>query len=338
MTDGHIEQVQTYVARDGRQIGNYGEKQLRSLYERGHLLPTDHYWREGMEDWSTLGELIPAPPPIARPEPRPPEPDEAPAPGWLIPVLSIGGALFVGLILLSFIVAHYHLRQASHRQIEAAVRQAAEREQKEQPTTGEVKPQEVSSEITRLQDLAKTQNAADRALTEETIALIGDIAKRGQACRDAEKDMLGLGFSPTKLTSMAAIEQRQTAIQAALPTLQSMVGYVTDLDTKIRADLRARGVTPEAADGFVAGMRQSGRTQALLTYWKQELAISNDLLANLDLLKSHFGQWHVEGENVMFNDDTSLTLFRANVDKLKADIAAQQAVQADLQKDGEAPR
>ena len=79
-------------------------------------------------------------------------------------------------------------------------------------------------------------------------------------------------------------------------------------------------------------MQQSGKTDALLTYWKQELAISNDLLANLDLLRRHYGEWHIDAQKVTFNDDAILTLFQANVDKLKADIATQQTVQSNLQK------
>ena len=74
--------------------------------------------------------------------------------------------------------------------------------------------------------------------------------------------------------------------------------------------------------------RDPGVRQALLTYWKQENAISNDLLANLDLLKHHYGEWHVDADKVMFNDQATLAIYQGNLDRLKTDITTQQAAQA----------
>ena len=69
--------VQTFVARAGQHMGGYDDEELRTLYNEGHFLATDNYWREGMTDWGNLGDLL-APPenpaepaPAARPAPPP---------------------------------------------------------------------------------------------------------------------------------------------------------------------------------------------------------------------------------------------------------------------------
>lgn len=62
--------MDVHIARDGVIIGEYDEEDLVPLAARGELQLTDHYWREGMEDWQPLPELIgsaawEAPPPRA---------------------------------------------------------------------------------------------------------------------------------------------------------------------------------------------------------------------------------------------------------------------------------
>lgn len=53
------------VARDGQQLGRVSEAELKAGLPDGRYFPTDLVWREGMEQWVTLGELLgtaPAPP------------------------------------------------------------------------------------------------------------------------------------------------------------------------------------------------------------------------------------------------------------------------------------
>jgi hypothetical protein len=53
------------VSRDGQEIGEWTDEEVRTLYFQGSLLPTDHYWREGMAQWSTLSTFIKPPPPAS---------------------------------------------------------------------------------------------------------------------------------------------------------------------------------------------------------------------------------------------------------------------------------
>lgn len=43
-----------HVARDGQEIGEYTSQVFNSLMDSGRLLPTDHFWVEGMDDWKPL--------------------------------------------------------------------------------------------------------------------------------------------------------------------------------------------------------------------------------------------------------------------------------------------
>jgi hypothetical protein len=53
-----------YIARDGVEIGECRPGDVEQLMREGELLPSDHYWHEGMENWLTLEEFSP-------PSPRP---------------------------------------------------------------------------------------------------------------------------------------------------------------------------------------------------------------------------------------------------------------------------
>ncbi len=74
------------IARDGQEIGEWSEYIVRSFYQEGQLLGSDHYWHEGMTEWKPLRDLIkPALPPTATPEievtpPALPEPPPLPPP------------------------------------------------------------------------------------------------------------------------------------------------------------------------------------------------------------------------------------------------------------------
>jgi hypothetical protein len=46
------------IARDGQQLGQFSEEELRSGLFEGRYLSTDVAWTEGMADWKPLGELM----------------------------------------------------------------------------------------------------------------------------------------------------------------------------------------------------------------------------------------------------------------------------------------
>jgi hypothetical protein len=57
------------ISRDGVELGEWPEEEIRLYFKEGRLLPTDHYWKEGMTEWSTLDKFIKPPPPAAIKEP-----------------------------------------------------------------------------------------------------------------------------------------------------------------------------------------------------------------------------------------------------------------------------
>lgn len=46
------------MARDGVEIGECESDEFEQLVQAGEVLPTDHYWYEGMEDWGLVDDLI----------------------------------------------------------------------------------------------------------------------------------------------------------------------------------------------------------------------------------------------------------------------------------------
>jgi hypothetical protein len=50
--------MQYLIARDGQQLGQFSEEEIRSGLFEGRYQPTDSAWTEGMEDWKPLGEIM----------------------------------------------------------------------------------------------------------------------------------------------------------------------------------------------------------------------------------------------------------------------------------------
>jgi endonuclease/exonuclease/phosphatase family metal-dependent hydrolase len=68
-------------AREGQEIGQHPEEAVPLLLKSGELLPSDHYWCEGMAEWGVVGERWPAQPELparkAGPALRAPAPQAA---------------------------------------------------------------------------------------------------------------------------------------------------------------------------------------------------------------------------------------------------------------------
>jgi hypothetical protein len=308
------------VARAGQHMGGYGEEELRARYESGELLPTDNYWREGMTEWGTLGELLAPGEWIGEHDAVVPQPQPASSsPSWIWPTVIVVVVVILGVVAT---VSYFSRQMAAPPPI--LINGPATVDGLQQP---KIPLETQKAAIT----LLPADNDSTQVLNGESTALLKEIEARSESCRDAEKDMLLLGFNPDRLTSVDEIEKRRQSIKLVLPRVQSMINYLVSLDKNAHDDLLAKGVSAADASNFVAELHRSGHQDALMTYWKQEAAISIDMLSNLDLLKANYGKWHLDGETVVFNDSAMLTAYRANVDKIKADIATQQAAQAEIQ-------
>lgn len=51
--------MQVSFAREGHQIGSHPEEAVPQLLRSGELLPTDHYWHDGMDTWRHISERWP---------------------------------------------------------------------------------------------------------------------------------------------------------------------------------------------------------------------------------------------------------------------------------------
>ena len=96
------------ISRDGVEIGEWTEEDVRTFYHEGRLVGSDLYWTEGMSAWANLSELINrrAPPPF--PESAPPPPgiatmtviqDSGPWHQW-VREHGVGRLAYIGLLIL----------------------------------------------------------------------------------------------------------------------------------------------------------------------------------------------------------------------------------------------
>jgi hypothetical protein len=56
------------ISRDGVEIGEWTEGEVRDFYKEGRLIATDCFWKEGMSEWDSLGGFINPPPPFPTPQ------------------------------------------------------------------------------------------------------------------------------------------------------------------------------------------------------------------------------------------------------------------------------
>jgi hypothetical protein len=52
------------ICRDGTEIGEWTDDEVRVFYGERRLVPTDLYWKEGMTQWESLAGFIKPPPPF----------------------------------------------------------------------------------------------------------------------------------------------------------------------------------------------------------------------------------------------------------------------------------
>lgn len=67
---GATNEIQWYIARDGKQHGPISDVEMRTFVDLGHLKPTDLVWRAGFPDWRPAPMVFPAKP-TAPPRPAP---------------------------------------------------------------------------------------------------------------------------------------------------------------------------------------------------------------------------------------------------------------------------
>ncbi|MCW0220606.1 MAG: DUF4339 domain-containing protein [Prosthecobacter sp.] len=48
-----------HISRQGQQLGQLTEEDIRSRLQRGELSPADLCWKEGMSNWQPLGQTLP---------------------------------------------------------------------------------------------------------------------------------------------------------------------------------------------------------------------------------------------------------------------------------------
>jgi len=302
-------------------MGGYDDEELRTLYNEGHFLATDNYWREGMTDWGHLGDLLPPPGSVVETDAATADLDP-PGPShlhWIVPTFVAILLVVLGVVATVTYFSHKIALAAAPTLLPSPTLDALKQQPLPVPTP--------TSNVT----VQPQESASTRATSDESAMLLKEIQVRTQACRDAEKDMLLLGFDPNRLTSLDEIEKRRQSIQTVLPRVLVVVDYLAAIDHKVRDDLVEKGVNTAAIDRFIAEMHHSGHQDDLMTYWKQEGAICADIQDNLNLLKQDYGKWHLDSGTVVFNDTTLLAAYRANIDKLKSDIATQQTAQAAIQ-------
>lgn len=57
LSEDPLPSMDIQIARNGEAFGTFPEAQLQALVDQGFVLATDHYWREGMTEWLTVGSV-----------------------------------------------------------------------------------------------------------------------------------------------------------------------------------------------------------------------------------------------------------------------------------------
>jgi hypothetical protein len=101
-----LSRMQYLIARDGQQMGQFSDEEIRSGLFEGRYLPTDAVWTEGMDDWRPLGDVMGqgttrVASPVRRPEevPTPSAPERKQPTGIAIAALVLVGVAILASLL-----------------------------------------------------------------------------------------------------------------------------------------------------------------------------------------------------------------------------------------------
>jgi hypothetical protein len=320
--------MEIFISRDGIILGSWPEPDIRQYYVSGNVVATDFYWYEGMEDWLPLEHLIAQPPWVPEPEPIPVP--EIPTNGNGILVLAIAAMLLVGMIALAWgglwwLSEKRMATRATLNELQDFAQKEREDQKKQITEKGyaEPDPQKTQAELDKLKEMSQAEAGSDKMMTDTVLEIMSTITAKRQVILKAEDPMVALGFGPQKLTSLDEIETRIIALQTCQPPIKDMIDFLQNVDATVRDKLAAKGVAQAGIDSFIKGMHQSNNIDVMVTYWQQERAILDDLLANLNLFKENWGKWHMDGGTVLFDDARITDAYNANQQKIKDDTQAQ---------------
>jgi hypothetical protein len=290
------------ISRDGVEIGEWTEEEVRSLYKDGELIATDCYWKEGMSEWKELGTFIKPPlpflekpmpqerftpivPPILPIEPKKRTVKLLTVVQRLCSVLIIGAGITLGKSCFQDNSERDARVAASIKQSEAnTLKQIIA---KEFPVTPQPPPKDYDKVLKGwLADSNKElQDRYARFLT-------------------SQNRFWELGANPATVTSVNDIVKRLAALQEALNNNKQAQVFLNNSDAEYIRYLKLINAPDDVMAKSSASFHKYASIDKLTPLLESNRKLMEDYINMYSFLQRTYGSWTIINQQIVFKDST----------------------------------
>lgn len=151
--------------------------------------------------------------------------------------------------------------------------------------------------------------------------------------REYELELEAIGWSRIldgeRIRKDMSLAESRTILRQARDIVSKYRGQTDELFAQVRHDIETAGLKPEAQRAAIAGFDKNagqGKAQAA-ELWSLEEETLSQVENIFTLLAAKRNSWHVQQNQIVFNDQSDLDLFNSYLSRINQIMAQQQALQ-----------
>jgi hypothetical protein len=145
-----------------------------------------------------------------------------------------------------------------------------------------------------------------------------DMDKLSKAEHEAQA--IAGNFDPKTIQSSQDISTRRAAITKVRDARSDEVTYFENFDKHCRDALAKDQFNPEMVAKTIATTSQTAHIDYVLTRCRIKVKISDDMISILNFLNKNWGEWSAKDGKMIFEDEASVTNYKALAKSLNDDI------------------
>ena len=284
------------IRRNGTVIGEWNEKEIRLLYQEGHLLISDLYWKAGMTEWAELARMME--PTLSKKQPG-------------VIAVQFALALAVGTILcLSTEALNLFPVSATGHQPSPL------------PLTNKQTSDNDFLILSIGQSPSSSQASApidyDKILKDYLARYNTGLLEHHSKYLDCRNKLQALGEYPSVITSAEDLQKRMDLVLEALKRSGETEDYVKGADADYVHYLKAMNAPADVITRSSADFHSQSDAATLLPHFHSDGILMVSYLNLYSFLKKNYGLWKIENKAVVFHgsdDDPGKTAEATNLAK-----------------------
>jgi hypothetical protein len=230
------------------------------------------------------------------------------------------GVAIISLLMMigsSDIAERVRLAETS-RQIQNETDAEAERQIKAKGYY-EASPGEAERNLQRIKDQVGAGDSQTARITRDLLQFSSELVEKSKVCATIGATCQ---FDPTTVMSKEDIANRRVQIQKLYAAQEDVLTLLQNVDGRCRELLSKDNFSEPTINQAIAGFKQAGHFDTLITLWQEQAQLSTDHLSRFDFLASTWGSWTARNGKVIFQDQPTLDSFNILSQNLQKDVKA----------------